>query len=790
MMLYALERTTVALERRVPPDAWDPVNRARFTRLSTAFVAPWREPDMTTLAELDRIAINVKSRKLLNRLLEENPRLAEIMHGARNETEALVGVREWVMDVLRSRPHALAYYESTQPAREAFEALEWRDYPAIRLLDYVDHADREFEDLNLRGELAVSSPIKLVWLAVSKGTGGAKPDFFQDMLHLFRQFSGCEKRRPPGREEVEQWMARYPSGLDPRIVRLREENRQRILSLIIQRIDRGEIRSRRYAFPPDASPDDRFQIALEWWREPAFHLGFAVRSPQLLNEMLGDSLDPDTMRILYEASDAGIPTFVNPYYLSLLHVRVPYFAIGADLAVRDYVVYSRELVSEFGHIAAWEKEDLVEPGKPNAAGWILPSAHSLHRRYPDVAIVIPDTQGRACAGLCAVCQRMYDFQRGHLNFDLEKLRPRQAWPDKLKQLMNYFKDDTQLRDILITGGDALMSSDASLAKLFDAVCDMARAKRDENRARPDGEKFAEITRVRLGTRLPVYLPQRVTPELTGVLADFKQRAVQLGIRQFIVQTHFESPMEVTPEARAAVQRLRSAGWMVTNQLVFTTAASRRGHTAKLRQVLNEAGVVPYYTFAVKGYMENHHLFTPIARLVQEQEEEKIFGVVPEEHYDTLRRFPEQTEVLVEDVTTLRRWADLPFLATDRSVLNLPGVGKSLTFRVIGITRYGRRILEFDHDRTRAHSPIIEKMGKVVILESKSVGEYLRQLEGIGENLAEYDGVFGYSLGQTEPRMPLFEYPPYDFDVTGQLTNLDLSEPDHAPQPSPLQPASD
>ena len=99
---------------------------------------------MTTLAELDRIAIDVKSRRLLNQLLDENPRLAEIMHGARNETEALVGVREWVMDVLRSRLHALAYYESERPSRAEFEALEWRDYAAIRLLDYIENADREF----------------------------------------------------------------------------------------------------------------------------------------------------------------------------------------------------------------------------------------------------------------------------------------------------------------------------------------------------------------------------------------------------------------------------------------------------------------------------------------------------------------------------------------------------------------------------------------------------------------------------------------------------------------------
>ena len=164
---------------------------------------------MTTLAELDRIAINVKSRRLLSQLLEENPRLAEIMHGARNETEALVGIREWVMDVLRSRPHALAYYESEHPdERTVRSALEWRDYAAIRLLDYVENADREFVDLNLRGELAVSSPIKLIWLAVSKGTGGAKRDFFEDMLQLFRQFSGREKeQRRRGSRSSSGWPA-------------------------------------------------------------------------------------------------------------------------------------------------------------------------------------------------------------------------------------------------------------------------------------------------------------------------------------------------------------------------------------------------------------------------------------------------------------------------------------------------------------------------------------------------------------------------------------------------------
>ncbi len=738
---------------------------------------------MKPIEQLDRIAINVKSHRLLKALLKENPKLEEIMRNSKNEIEARIGIKNWVMEELRARPKALAYYESGHNDREAFESLTWRDYAAIRLLDYVDHAEREFVDPNLRGAIAVSTPVRQLWLAVNRGTGGAKPDFFDDMLHLFRQFTGTTKRRLPSQDEVEQWMDRYPSGLDPRIVALREENRDRILHAIIDRIERGDITSQRFKFEPGLSRGDRLRLGREWWQDMHFHLSFAVRSPELLNEMLGNSLDPDTMDVLYRARDAGIPFFVNPYYLSLLHVRVPYFAIGADLAIRHYVVYSTQLVEEFGHIVAWEKEDAVRPGQPNAAGWLLPPYDNVHRRYPDVAILIPDTQGRACGGLCSSCQRMFDFQRGRLNFDISGLAPKPSWPEKLSDLMKYFEEDSQLRDILITGGDALMSSDRSLEQLLDAVCEMARAKRNANQHRPAGEKYAEIQRVRLGSRLPAYLPQRVTPELTEILARFREKASEAGIRQLVIQTHFESPMEVTLEARQAIERLSSAGWLVCNQLVMGSSASRRGHAAKLRQVLNEVGVLPYYTFVLKGYMENQFNYAPIARVVQEELEEKVFGRIPERYQERVRHLPESAPVLADNVAAIRQATGLPFLATDRSVLNLPAVGKSMTFRVIGVTRYGRRILEFDHDRTRAHSPIIDRMGKVIIIESKSIVEYLRQLGEIGEDCAEYDDVWGYSLGQTESRVPIYEYPEYDFAVTSDLTNFGLDDDTAASQPT-------
>jgi len=725
---------------------------------------------MSHINTTEKQALTVRSLTIVKKILDENPDIKEIFKLANSYNEAKINLEKWLMEYVNNNPKIKEYYLDNNS--QAISELSWKDTGIIRLLRYIDNEGTSYTDPNRNNNSEFSNPIKNLYNAIKFGKGDCSKDFFLDMLFLFRQINGRLKQKLPSKKKIKQWMSKYPSGLSERIIAIRNENKKRILNVIIDELITGEQVSKRYVFDEGMTREEKYKRALIWWNDYKFHLRFAVRSPKQLNKMLDYSLRPTRLKILNEAYEAGIPFFINPYYLSLIDVNITPGKTGSDRTLRDYIFHSRELVEEFGNIVAWEKEDVVEPGKPNAAGWVLPPYNNVHRRYPEVAIFIPDTRGRACGGLCVSCQRMYDFQSGHLNFNLDKLQPKMTWKKKMELLLKYFEEDTQLRDILITGGDAFMNTTESLRQILDGVYDMALRKKNANINRPDGEKYAEILRVRLGTRLPAFLPQRITKEFIKVLADFKVKAAKIGIQQFRVQIHVQSAMEVTPQMKEAVLLILSAGWMVTNQLVFTAAASRHGHSNKLRKVLNDIGVIPYYTFSVKGFMENYFNFATNERAVQEKVEEKVFGQLDDKLTKQVAELHFDVENTQKRLAELRRDNHLPFLATDRNVLNLPGVGKSMTFTTIGITNDGRRILEFNHDHKRRHSPVIDKMDKVVIIESKSIADFLKQMENMGENPLDYITIWGYSQSQTADRMPVFQYPDFDFKITDELTNFE------------------
>jgi hypothetical protein len=109
------------------------------------------------------------------------------------------------------------------------------------------------------------------------------------------------------------------------------------------------------------------------------------------------------------------------------------------------------------------------------------------------------------------------------------------------------------------------------------------------------------------------------------------------------------------------------------------------------------------------------------------------------------------------------------------VLNLPAIGKSMTFNLVGMTEDGKRILRFDHDGTRRHSPIINQLGQVYIVENKSIAAYLRQLRAMGEDVEDYASIWNYTEGKTESRFSLYEYPDFPFRITEKMSNLEITE---------------
>ena len=653
----------------------------------------------------------------------------------------------------------------------------------IRLLLQYDGQD--VHELSTGQDISVQTIRLLYQFLTEKLENIEMPtDLFLELFQLFKRLQG-ESVPLPSPQRIKSRNDRWDTGLDEEVREMRDENKERMLHLLIQKIENRKSKpSVRFHFEEGMSYEEKYQLVSKWWGDFRFHLSMAVKSPAELNRFLGNSLSSETMYLLNRARKKGMPFFATPYYLSLLNVTGYGYN---DEAIRSYILYSPRLVETYGNIRAWEKEDIVEAGKPNAAGWLLPDGHNIHRRYPEVAILIPDTMGRACGGLCASCQRMYDFQSERLNFEFETLRPKESWDSKLRRLMTYFEQDTQLRDILITGGDALMSQNKTLKNILEAVYRMAVRKQRANLERPEGEKYAELQRVRLGSRLLAYLPMRINDELVDILREFKEKASAVGVKQFIIQTHFQTPLEVTPEAKEAIRKILSAGWIITNQLVYTVAASRRGHTTRLRQVLNSLGVVCYYTFSVKGFNENYAVFAPNSRSMQEQQEEKIYGQMTPEQAEELYKIletkvsagineekPKEDADTAKQIRRFMRKHHLPFLATDRSVLNLPAIGKSMTFQLVGLTEEGKRILRFEHDGTRHHSPIIDQMGQIYIVENKSLAAYLRQLSKMGEDPEDYASIWSYTKGETEPRFSLYEYPDFPFRITDKMSNLEIS----------------
>ena len=441
---------------------------------------------------------------------------------------------------------------------------------------------------------------------------------------------------------AEAQMQRIPDGLSPEAVEARARRRERVVAAL---------------GCDDAEFDD--------WQWQIAHV---ARDANALERFA--PIGPAERRAITEASHGQLPFGVTPYYASLLDETLD---AGRDRALRAQVIPTLAYVGT------------MREGRGDTSARDFMREHDtspvdlVTRRYPAIAILKPFN---TCPQICVYCQRNWEIDQAMAEGALAKA-------EKIDEAIAFIASHPAIREVLVTGGDPLGLRDEELLPIL--------------------HKLASIPHVellRLGTRTPVTLPMRITPDLARALGNLRAP----GRREICVVTHVEHAYEVTPEFVTAVDRLKREGISVYNQLVYTFFVSRRFEAAKLRLLLRRCGVDPYYTFLPKGKDETRDYRVPIARLLQEQKEEA-------------RLLP-----------GTRR--------TDEAVYNVPGLGKNYlrAFQhrdLIAVLPSGERVYEF-HPWEKGVGPFTSYVGTDV-----PILDYLQRLEDIGEDPDEYQSIWTY-----------------------------------------------
>lgn len=245
---------------------------------------------------------------------------------------------------------------------------------------------------------------------------------------------------------------------------------------------------------------------------------------------------------------------ISPYYLSL---------IGTDY--ENSPIY-RQSVPDIRELLPGGSLDPM-----NEAG--TSPAPRVTRRYPDRMIINVSNQ---CAMYCRHCQRRRNI--GEID--------RHANLKDIAAAIDYVAKNKEIRDVLVTGGDALMLGN----NLLDSIL-----------AELSSIPHVEIKRI--GTRVPVTLPQRITPELCDILRRYPP---------IYINTQFNHPREVTAEAKQACDSLISAGAVLGNQAVLLRGINDDPHVMrKLQQDLLKIRVRPYYIFHAKDVQGTRHFQTSV-----------------------------------------------------------------------------------------------------------------------------------------------------------------------------------
>ncbi len=286
------------------------------------------------------------------------------------------------------------------------------------------------------------------------------------------------------------------------------------------------------------------------WEDWRWQLSHRISEPAEIGCLLG--LPEETIAEI-DAVGRKFRWAVSPYYAALMDPNDPACPI-----CKQALPTVAELNDTFG------TDDPMAEGKTSPVS-------AITRRYPDRLIVNVTNQ---CASFCRHCQRRRNIRERDCH------TPKEA----LERALAYIRDNVEIRDVLLTGGDALTLADETVDWLLWGL-----------------DKIDHLEIKRLGTRTPVTLPQRITPDLVQVLR--KHPPIYLN-------TQFNHPREITPEARAACDGLLSAGVVLGNQAVLLKGVNDNPYIIqKLGQELLKIRVRPYYLYQAKPVKGTSHFIT-------------------------------------------------------------------------------------------------------------------------------------------------------------------------------------
>lgn len=256
----------------------------------------------------------------------------------------------------------------------------------------------------------------------------------------------------------------------------------------------------------------------------------------------------------------NLPFAITPYYLDLMLPGSP-LSPQAKAALRKTVVPQ---AAEFVNSPVEYDDPCGEDGDMVAPG--------LVHRYPDrVLLLVNET----CSVYCRYCTRSRLVGSGEHEVNLEAAYA-------------YLEAHPEVRDVLISGGDPLVMDDAKLEKII------ARLR-----------SIPSIKVLRMGTKIPTVLPQRITPELVQMLKRYGP---------FYMSIHFTHLAEITPEVEAACNRLADAGIVTFSQTVLMQGVNDDPELMKtLMQRILELRVRPYYLYQCDPVKGTGHFRTPIER---------------------------------------------------------------------------------------------------------------------------------------------------------------------------------